>query len=266
MTDPDRFSLAIAQLDLPAGEVQQNMASMVKAATYAATMKADLLVYPKLAPTGFVTDASMKDLAEPVEGMYFDQLSDIAGQFNMAVCYGYPERDGDHIYSSAALLGKDGNLIANHRQTHLRSASPVQSFSAGNQVVTLAELNGFKIAILVGYEVEFPELMRKCAMAGAEIAAVPSSVFQTQDCATYILAINDARAAENNMFIAYANHAANDEPGGFNGHSMICGPRGRRLAQAGEGTTILTAEVNKQVIIKDRELAPYLQDLRTEIL
>ena len=65
------------------------------------------------------------------------------------------------------------------------------------------EIGGLKAALLICYDVEFPESVRALALAGAELVIVPTALMQPFDVVAKTIV--PARAYENQLFVAYAN-------------------------------------------------------------
>lgn len=263
--DVQSLRLAIAQTGFGSGAPEANLAGMADLAARAAGEGARLLVFPELVVAGYGPDARPAERAEPYDGPSFRYLSEVAGRLGVALCYGYAERAGEAVYDSAALIGPDGRLLANHRKTHLYGDYERSVFSAGESPATLTELEGFRVALLVCYEVEFPEMVRPLALAGAELVLVPTATDELPNGENFVRTVVGARATENNLFVAYANHCGRDGAYRFIGHSMIAGPQAAILALAGSGETLLTAEIGRSALDEGRRRLPYLSDRRAEL-
>jgi len=74
-----------------------------------------------------------------------------------------------------------------------------------------------------------------------------------------------ARAYENQMYVAYANHSGSDDGFDYIGLSSICGPDGAVLAAAGTGEEIIYAvcDAAQQAVV--RKADPLLADRRAEL-
>jgi predicted amidohydrolase len=56
---------------------------------------------------------------------------------------------------------------------------------------------------------EFPEIARACALQGADLIIVPTAL--AAEWEVVARAVVPARAFENGLFVAYANHAGEDQ-------------------------------------------------------
>ena len=152
--------------------------------------------------------------------------------------------------------------MANYRKTHLYGAEEKRLFQPGDSLV-LAELEGWKVGILICYDVEFPEAVRTLVMAGAELIAVPTALIEPFDIVSRTLI--PARAFENQVYVAYAGMCGREGNLGYCGLSCIVGPDGKDLARAGSDPSLLFAEIDPSAISKGRQTNPYLSDRRAEL-
>jgi predicted amidohydrolase len=54
-------------------------------------------------------------LAEPADGPIAKQISALARRFELAIHYGFAERDGDNLCNAAQIFGPDGMRLARLR-------------------------------------------------------------------------------------------------------------------------------------------------------
>ena len=117
------------------------------------------------------------------------------------MAYGYPERSGGRPYNSAVVVGRDGKVIANHRKRRLPNAYEKQWFQTGSGM-TFFMLDGWKVALVICYEVEFPETVRAAALQGAQLVIVSTALSNAWPVVAR--AVFPARAFENGVFLSYA--------------------------------------------------------------
>ncbi|WP_277343792.1 nitrilase-related carbon-nitrogen hydrolase, partial [Pseudomonas viridiflava] len=123
---------------------------------------AQLLVCPEMFLTGYnIGAAAVQRLAQPADGAAARQIAGIARHTGVAIAYGYPERGEDgRLYNAAQLIDAHGNRLGNYRKTHLFGDADRAMFSAGEQAPALFEFNGWKLGLLICYDLEFPENAR----------------------------------------------------------------------------------------------------------
>jgi predicted amidohydrolase len=74
----------------------------------------------------------------------------------------------------------------------------------------VVEICGVRSALLICYDVEFPESGARLAGAGAELVLVPTALPESGHAAFIAERIVPVRAFENGIAVVYANHAGSD--------------------------------------------------------
>jgi predicted amidohydrolase len=227
----------------------------------ARTHAADLLVLPEMYLTGYNLGAERcAALAITPDDPLFDQLRIIATRHRIALCLGYPERVGDHIANSAALIDASGQLLLNHRKVHLFGALDRAMFSCSGDRFDVVTWQGWRVGLAICYDIEFPESARLMALAGADMLLVPTALMTPYDVvANHVVR---ARAYENQVYLAYANRCGREHNLDYVGLSSIISPDGSALAQANAdvGQIIARLDPARQAEIRARD--PMLIDRR----
>ena len=102
------------------------------------------------------------------------------------------------------------------------------------------DFHGVKTSLVICYDVEFPESVRAAAVRGAGLVLVPTALSAGFDAVPQVLV--RARALENQLTVAYANHSGTEDGCDFLGGSVVAAPDGSLLAAAGAGAELLFAE------------------------
>ena len=241
---------------------ENNLEILRHAAHAAAKQAAHLLICSEMFLSGYNIGDAVFDLAEPADGPAFQSAATIAREADIALLYGYPERDEGRIYNSAVLVDRNGANLANYRKTHLYGQQENRLFYPGDDLV-IVELDGVKVGLLICYDVEFPEAVRALALAGAELIAVPTALMEPY-CKVSQLVV-PARAYENQVFVAYANRCGHEADLQYCGLSCIIGPDGNDRMRAGTAERLCLADINPADISASREKNPYLTDLRSAL-
>lgn len=222
----------------------------------AAGAELDLVICPELFLSGYNVANKIQDLAEPRLGAFAQAAADMAKKRRTALLYGYPELADGGVYNAAICIGSDGRTLAHHRKLCLPNGFERGKFTAGDDY-TLFELGGWKIGILVCYDVEFPEAVRGCAQRGADLVAVPTALRKQWSFVARCLV--PARAFENGMFVAYANYCGREGNFDYLGESRFASPSGE-VTSAADQETLVTATLDAGDIARARQALPYLQD------
>ncbi|OON81864.1 nitrilase-related carbon-nitrogen hydrolase [Streptomyces tsukubensis] len=153
------------------GEFEANQRAVLDAID--AARDADILVLPELVTTGYVfhTRAEAADAAIGAEGPELAAWS-AALTGDTVVVAGFAERGEDGvIHNSAALVGTDG-VRAVHRKAHLWDREKL-FFTPGDRPPPVVDTAFGRVAVLICYDLEFPEYTRRAALDGADLLAVP---------------------------------------------------------------------------------------------
>lgn len=217
----------------------------------------DLVVCPELFATGYYIEADHRDLKEPTEGRYFQHIANVARYNGCAIAFGYPEA-ADQTYNSAAIVGENGELLANHRKRLASPHSFEEACFANADAQTLFDLAGIRVAVAICYEIEFPETARQSALAGADLLIVPTALVEAWPVVAE--RVVPTRAFENGLWLAYANHAGRELDHTYLGGSRIAAPDGRQVAVAGRDEELLIAEIDTAAVAAARDRLPYLRD------
>lgn len=208
--------------------------------------------------SGYNVGDDLHRLAEPADGPFAQSVADLARQTGTAICYGYPERDGETIYNSALVVSATGAVLANHRKLAIPPGFEQNFFAPGDQL-TGFELASMKCALVICYDAEFPEIVRAACLAGAEAVLIPTALGAQWDQVAH--RVVPARAFENGCYALYANHAGSEGDITYAGASCIVGPDGRDIARADEQPQLITATLEASRVATARDRLPYFVDL-----
>lgn len=249
----------------PANDPAANLDRLEAAAARAAAGGADLLLAPEMFLSGYnIGREAALAVAEPTDGPAAQRAGAIARAHNIGLCYGYPELgEGGTLYNSCLLIGRDGSPLLNFRKTHLFAALDRAMFAPGEGSVALAEVEGFKVGMLICYDVEFPEAVRALALAGADLVLVPTANMKPYDAVSHFVV--PSRAFENELFVAYANRCGQEGELDYMGLSCVGDPNGGNLVLAGEGEEVVFADLLPERLKAARAINTHVPDRRPEV-
>ncbi len=255
------MKIAALQMQSISGDVQANLARIERAAIDAAKSGAELLITPELCITGYGAGDAIIALAEPVNGNQIKALQTVSSANGIAIIAGFAERDGVDVYNSAAFINGE-NKPAIYRKSHLYGDYERSLFKPAKPVNCVVEMGGLKFGMLICYDVEFPENVRRLALGGVDAILVPTAL-PAGPSGTFIANhMIQVRAFENQIFIAYINHAGADDRFTFVGLSRIAAPDGSLLAACGNDVEqLIFADIDPAVFTTSIDGNPYLRDL-----
>lgn len=181
MRPADDVRIRCHELAPAIGDLKANLALIREAIADAVSAGVELLILPELATSGYYlrdcTEARASSISaqHPVFAEWSELLASapVTGGMTLVVGFAETESDSGPVYNSAAIVTASG-VAAIYRKTHLWGAEP-DIFSAGDTAPPVIDTPVGRLGVLVCYDVEFPEMPRSLALAGAEIIAVPTN-------------------------------------------------------------------------------------------
>jgi predicted amidohydrolase len=222
------------------GDVAGNLAAVIAHLERAAGEHCDLVVFPECALSGYMfsDERAARSCAEPVPGPSTDAVVQACARHGLHCALGLLELDGARLHNTAVLIGPDG-LIGRYRKSHIACIGADQFTVPGEEPYVVHATPIGRIGLQICYDWRFPEITRVLALGGAEVVVHPTnSPAPARELAEFI---TRARAAENAVFFLTANRCGEEQGTSFFGWSQIVDPVGRRLAEAGEAPTTISA-------------------------
>ncbi|MBB6181746.1 carbon-nitrogen hydrolase family protein [Pseudorhizobium flavum] len=256
------MKIAGYQMQSMTGDVEANLDKIAKAAARAAEQGARLLIAPELAINGYGAAEALVETAVSAQSPTMARLSEMAARTGLTIVAGFAESDGDAIYNSAVLTDGSGEFAV-YRKSHLYGPYERRWFSVEEPRTILADVDGMRVGMLICYDVEFPENVRRLAKAGVDLVVVPTALpigWSGSFIAEHMIRV---RAFENQVFVAYINHCGADRNFAYAGRSHIAAPDGSLLAEApADEEALFFAEIVTSAFDQSRAENTYLRDLR----
>jgi omega-amidase len=253
------MNVHLVQLDIAWEDKSANHARVAAMLDVARPAQGSLVVLPEMFSTGF----SMRLEATAQKNDREDEsfLAGLAKKHRCCVIGGVvsPVSNGKARNESVA-FGPEGRLLA--RYTKMQSfmlGGEGDVYEAGHRVLTFP-WQGFTVAPLVCYDLRFPEHFRTAVKLGANLMVVIASWPVKRY--HHWLTLLQARAIENLSYVIGVNRTGSDPHLHYNGRSVVVSPHGHIIADAGEGESVLTAQIDVAEADSWRAQFPALQDIR----
>ena len=216
-----------------------------------------LLILPELFQSGYYIGEPLLQFAESSDGAFAQEIIRLAKANSTAIVYGYAEKHEGMYYNSAQCIDNSGSIIGHHRKLMLPPGFETTLFSSGSEC-QLFKLDNFTVALLICYDVEFPENVRHAAVNGADLVVVPTALGENWGVVSQ--AVVPARAFENGVYLAYANHCGSENKLTYFGGSCIIGPDGVENARAKKDIAVIGATLSKAKVVAAQKRLPYLTE------
>jgi predicted amidohydrolase/GNAT superfamily N-acetyltransferase len=165
------------------------------------------VLLPEILTTQLLSFMDTRELSAAVRNMhdytgrYVELMRELARHWRVFLIGGsHPTLRGGQLFNTAYLFTPDGEVHEQDKIHRTRWEREMWDTAAGERL-HLFETPYGKIAILVCYDVEFPELARKVCEAGADILFVPSCTDDRQGFLRVRYCCH-ARAIENQVYVA----------------------------------------------------------------
>ncbi|MGA9228460.1 MAG: carbon-nitrogen family hydrolase [Mesobacillus sp.] len=258
-----KLKIACLQMDIAFGNSQKNYDTAMSLMEKASSEKPDIIVLPELWTTGYDL-ANLKDQAdtEAREAAAFLKYS--ATKHNAHIVGGsVANKTEAGIENTMLVFDQSGELAGKYSKLHLFQLMDEHLYLAAGKQKGLFSLESRKFAGLICYDIRFPEWVRAHAVEEVEAMFVVAEwpIQRLEHWRALLL----ARAIENQCYIIACNRAGSDPNNKFAGHSMVIGPWGDIIAEAGEEQEILTAEIDLDQVKDARSRIPIFADRRPEL-
>jgi predicted amidohydrolase len=235
---------AVVQMHTRPLDPDANLQKVVTRLEQAAAQGAELAVFPECALTGYFLSAEeAASVGETVPGPRTERLAEACRLHNVHAVVGTIENDAaGRCFNTAILVGPDG-LLGRYRKTHLLCLGVDRFLTPGDSPPAVYETPLGRLGVLICYDLRFPEPARGLALAGAQAILLPTA--WPTAATLYPDYVARTRAAENGVFLVAADHVGEEQGSGYLGRSMIVGPDGEVLAEAGtKEEALLIADVD----------------------
>ncbi len=236
-----KFAIAGLQLEL---EPKDNLALICEEVRQVRKRFAwvDMVLVPELAAYG----TSLRH-AQPMPGEAEQAFCALAKETGLWLLPGsLYEKDGDRIYNTAPIINPAGEVVARCRK--MFPFLPYEAGVASGEEFTVFDVPDVgRIGVSICYDMWFPETTRSLVCMGAEAILHPSLTNTIDRDAE--LAIARASAAINQCYFLDINSAGRLAFG----RSIIAGPGGEVIHQAGSDREVMPVELDFDYVRQVRE-------------
>ena len=228
----DDIKIAAVCMNSTPGEVERNLAQVESFVSRAAADSADIICFPELSISGYLTENPDRLYSTSVFDRIVDRISDLAGAAGLLILAGAIEIiPGSRPYITQIVAGPRG-LMGCYRKTHL-SPPEKKAYTAG-QTLGLFHYGGVTFGLQLCYEAHFPEISTVMALGGADVILMPhASPWGTpEEKLQSWLRHLPGRAFDNGLFVVACNQVGKTPQGlSFPGVSLSLNPAGRLIAK-----------------------------------
>ncbi|MDG4832757.1 carbon-nitrogen hydrolase family protein [Solwaraspora sp. WMMD1047] len=262
--------VAVCQLNAR-DDRKANLAAAAELLTQAAAGGADLAVLPEY--VDYLGPSAGLPAPEPVDGEFAKFFAGVARRLGIWVHAGSFHEAGpdpEHTYNTSLVFDRTGRLAATYRKIHLYDVEiPGRvSYLESRNVAPGAEpvvvpVDEIRLGLSICYDLRFPELYRRLAVAGAADVLVVPAAFMLHTGRDHWEVLLRARAIENQCYVLAAAQIGDHDPGRTCfGRSMVVDPWGTVLAQAPDVPGVVFADLDLERLRTIRAELPSLANRR----
>lgn len=259
------MKVSCIQLNMKFCDVRDNYAR-VQELIYNTVKKenTDVVVLPETWSTGYYPQNDLMSFCEADGAEIKKTFSLVARNLNVNIVAGsIANNKNGRVYNTSYVFNRNGDIVGEYDKTHLFTPMDEHKFFECGEKITTFTLDGHKCAVIICYDIRFPELVRSLTLEGVEMLFVVSQWPEKR--IEHLKTLSRARAIENQMFVAVCNSCGCADKVRFGGNSMIIDPWGNVLASAGEAEETVTADCDFGKIEEIRNSINVFNDRKPEL-
>ncbi|MBP2681142.1 MAG: ramA 3, partial [Candidatus Krumholzibacteriota bacterium] len=279
-----RIRVASVQFEHKPNDKNANFEKIESFVNKASTEKVEIIAFPECCITGYwhlrhLSRPEMEELAEPIgTGPSTRRLLALSKQSGMTVGAGLIEISDDRVLYKAYVVAMPDGRWRRHRKMH---AFVNANITCGSEYTVFDTPHGWRIGVLICYDVNIIENVRITALRGAEILLAPH---QTGGCSSinpntmglvdralwerrdadpeaierefrgpkgreWLMRWLPSRAHDNGMYLVFSNGVGVDDDEIRTGNAMILDPYGRILAETWRaGDDMVVADLDDSLL------------------
>lgn len=261
MSDPSRVRVCSAQI---ASIWEDPVKTLEKAGLFvrhAAASGAALICFPEQFATGW--DPLPKTNIQDIDGTIVSTLRHFAEESGIAIIGSFREAHSPLPRNTAIVIDGDGRILTTYAKMHLFSHGCEDEGNTPGSGLGIFSLGPLTCGVAICYDLRFPELFRLYAEHGAQVVFVPSA-WPERRIRHWELFVQ-ARALENQMYIAGVNTTGLTPVESYAGGTMTADPQGTIICRANEAEQLLFSDIDVEMVAGTRQQFPVEKDRRGEL-
>jgi omega-amidase len=252
-----KLTISLAQMALKFGAVTENYEKAAEWISEAAARGSDLILLPELWASGYDLP-NWESYATPIGAGLFSKIAKLAQNFQIAIGSSLLEAHAGKAFNTFVLFGSNGEIWGKYRKIHrFRLLNEEKWLGAGNKLEIAATPWG-PVGLSICYDLRFPEAFRPYGIAGSQLVLVVAEWPIRR--ISHWSKLLQARAIENQMFVAGVNKVGGSKGAKLGGGSTVVDPWGIPLVEGDDTEALLTTEIDLKISEKARRHIPVFQD------
>lgn len=228
--------------------------------------KTEVIFLPEMFSTGFSMNAAL--LAEEMDGETVLWMKKVSAEKQVIICGSLMIKEDGKFYNRLIWMLPNGQMGTYDKRHLFAYAGEDLYFTKGNKRL-IASVKGWKINLLICYDLRFPVWARQSAGQSEENGASKTPKY---DVLVYVAnwperrihawrTLLQARAIENQSFCIGVNRVGNDGNNiYYSGDSMVINPMGEMMYHQQHEEDIYTFSLRKEELEEIRDKTPFWKD------
>lgn len=262
------FKVALAQIKPKLGCVRDNLSIIEGAIAGAINNKADLIVFPELALTGYFLKDLVPDVALRLDSPEIARLKGLSK--DIAICVGFVEATADYRFFNSSIFLDKGEIVHLHRKVYLPTYGlfDEQRYMAQGDRFRAFDTRFGRFGMVICEDLWHLSAPYILAMDGAAtiicLSSSPGRGLTEDERLGSTIAwqrLTSTTATFLNARILYCNRVGYEDGINFWGGSEAVAPCGRSIARAKlMEDDLLFASLNEGELRRERILSPLMRD------
>jgi len=256
------MNIACVQFDIAWENKEANYAKVLSLVRSANVPRGSLVLLPEMFACGFSMNVAA--VAEEQGGATEQFLANTAREFGIFLLGGTVTRGANSKgRNECVVFSPEGKLLARYcKMQPFTLGGEMECYEPGERAMTFL-CGGMTVVPFICYDLRFPEVARSVARERPELMTFIASWPNTR--LHHWPRLLQARAIENQCYVAGVNRIGNDPRYQHSGRTMIIDPHGEILADAGSAQCVIQAEISPQWLGEYRQAFPALDDMRPTV-
>ena len=253
------MKIALAQINIAWENSEENLNKCEKFIKEASEHKAELIVFPEMALTGFTMNINNLKLKEEV---IINWAKKQAFENNINIALGYGIKCGEKGKNKFCIVSSKNTVLGTYTKLHPFSYSGEnEKFYKGNEIIS-CNVEGVNITPFICYDLRFPEIFQAASKKSQIIIVIASWPREREE---HWITLLKARAIENQCFVIGVNRVGEGDGIKYSGASLIFDPLGRSLNEKSSEEGLIIKDLDLSLIKEIREKINIKKDRREKL-
>ncbi len=219
--------------------------------------KTEIVILPEMFSTGFSMQPAL--LAETMDGETVQWMKAVASSKKIILTGSIIIKEAGKYFNRLIWMLPNGEY-GYYDKRHLFAYGGEDELYTGGNKRLIASVKGWKINLLVCYDLRFPVWSRQQSGNTAEYDLLVYVANWPEKRVQAWKTLLSARAIENQCYVAGVNRIGSGDKIIYNGNSMVAGPLGQLLYSKENEEDIFTITLHKNELDMVRQQFPFLND------